>query len=64
MNYDTNSADTIYIELRDIYDGWSVAKMPGGTLMNRWEPTDIRYIPTQKWIEMQRISHEPLPTAR
>lgn len=42
---------TIFIEIRGIYDGWSVAQLPDGTLINRWEPEDRRYLPTQKWIK-------------
>lgn len=42
---------TIFIEIRDIYDGWSVAQLQDGTLINRWEPEDRRYLPTQKWIK-------------
>ena len=42
----------VRIEIRGIYDGWSVAKMKGGTLVNRWKPEDgRRYTETQAWIE-------------
>ena len=44
---------TVLIEIRGIYDGWSVQKLPDGTLVNRWEPGDRRYMPTQVWIERQ-----------
>lgn len=46
------------IEVRGIYDGWSVAKLRDGTLVNRWEPGDYRYQPTQDWIERVRIIPE------
>lgn len=39
------------IELRHVYDGWSVAVMRDGSLRNRWEPGDRRWNPTQQWIE-------------
>jgi hypothetical protein len=42
---------TIFIEVRGIYDGCSVAQLPGGTLVNMWPITDRRYSPTQQWIE-------------
>lgn len=38
------------IEIRGIYDGWSVARMKDGRLLNRWEKSDYRYAPTQEWI--------------
>jgi hypothetical protein len=40
-----------YIEIRGIYDGWSVAKMKDGRLINRWPESDRRYKPTQQWID-------------
>ena len=44
---------TKLIEIRGIYDGWSVAKLPDGTLVNRW-PMDHRcYWPTRRWIDEQ-----------
>jgi len=44
---------TIYIELRGIFDGWSVAKLPDCTLVNRWPVDDRRHAPTQRWIDEQ-----------
>lgn len=41
---------TIMIEIFGIYDGWSVAKLPDGTLVNRWEPGDYRHERTEQWI--------------
>jgi hypothetical protein len=41
----------LHIEIRGIYDGWSVAKMKDGTLVNRWPEDDQRHKPTQEWIE-------------
>lgn len=46
---------TICIEIREIYDGWSVAKLPDGTLVNRWEPDQRQYKPTQEWIRRQAV---------
>jgi hypothetical protein len=42
---------TTLIEVRGIYDGWSVAQLSDGSLVNRWEPGDYRYAATQDWIE-------------
>lgn len=42
------------IEIRGIYDGVSVWKLKDGTLVNRWEPQDRCYQPTQDWIEQNR----------
>ena len=44
---------TIFIEIRGVYDGWSVAKLPTGEMINRWQPDDRRYWPTQAWIELE-----------
>ena len=41
----------IGIEIRMIYDGVSVWKLPVGTLVHRWPEGDRRYKPTQEWIE-------------
>jgi hypothetical protein len=30
------------IELRGVYDGWSIAVLDDGTFWNRWEPEDGR----------------------
>ena len=38
------------IEVRGIFDGWSVAQMKDGRLLNRWPPDDRRHQPTQEWI--------------
>ena len=42
---------TVLIEIRGIYDGWSVAKLPDGTMVNRWPEDDRRHKPTQEWID-------------
>ena len=39
-----------YIEIRGIYDGWSVAKMKDGSYVNRWPEGDRRLQPTEDWI--------------
>lgn len=41
----------VYIEIQGLYDGWSVAKMKDGTLINRWTKDDYRYAATQEWID-------------
>lgn len=40
-----------FIEIRGVYDGWSIAVLNDGTYVNRWEPGDRRYAPTQEYIE-------------
>ena len=48
----------MHIEIRGIYDGWSVAKMKDGTLVNRWKPEDGRlYQQTEEWIA-QRMNEK------
>ena len=42
---------TIFIEIREIYYGSSVAELPDGSLINMWPVTDRRYKATQNWIE-------------
>jgi hypothetical protein len=42
---------TIFIEIRGIFDGWSVAKLPDGTLVNRWPEGDRRHVETREWME-------------
>ena len=42
---------TNLIEISEIYDGWSVAKLPDGTLVNRWDKGTRRYVATQQWIK-------------
>lgn len=49
---------TIYIEIRGIYDGWSVAHLPNGELVNRWPEDDRRHKPTQEWIAQYGESKE------
>lgn len=48
------------IEIRGIYDGWSVAKMKDGTYRNRWPEDDPRHTPTadciRKMEEQDRLS--------
>lgn len=43
----------IYIEIQGLYDGWSVAKMKDGSLVNRWSKDDYRHERTQSWIDAQ-----------
>lgn len=42
---------TILIEVRGLYDGWSIAKLPDGTYRNRWDVGDRRHGPTQHVID-------------
>ena len=53
-------AGTVLIEVRGIYDGWSVARLPDGSLVNRWTPEDgRRFTDTQEWIErLTGATHE------
>lgn len=39
------------IEIRGVYDGWSVARLKDGRMVNRWPPEDRRHKPTQDWID-------------
>lgn len=48
----------VHIEIRGIYDGWSVAKMKDGTLVNRWPEDDRRHKPTQDWIDLNKEALE------
>lgn len=41
----------LLIELRGVYDGWSVAVGEDGTMANRWHPNDSRYARTQQFID-------------
>lgn len=54
----TEDSIAIYIEIRGIYDGWSVAKMKDGTLVNRWPEDDRRHKPTQDWIDLNKEALE------
>lgn len=57
-----NDAETIagecLIEIRGVYDGWSVKKLADGTLVNRWEPDDRRHKPTQEWIDRMQATYK------
>lgn len=39
------------IEIRGVYDGWSIAEMKDGTLVNRWDEDDPRYLPTEDFMD-------------
>ena len=47
---------TTLIEIREIYDGWSVAKLPDGMLVNRWDKGTRRYVATEQWIK--KVNHD------
>jgi len=42
---------TIFVEIRGVYDGWSVAKLPSGELVNRWPEGTRLHAATQEWID-------------
>lgn len=51
MSEEFNREDVeIFIEVRGIYDGWSVAKMKDGSYRNRWPEDDRRHKPTAEVI--------------
>lgn len=52
MNEINHDEVETFIELRGVYDGWSIAKMKDGSYANRWAETDHRYKRTQDFIEM------------
>lgn len=39
------------IEIRGVYDGWSIAEMKDGSLINRWDEDDPRFLPTEDFID-------------
>lgn len=45
-------------EIRGNYDGWSVAKLKDGTLVNRWEPDSYFYKAAQELIEEMEKARE------
>lgn len=46
------------IEIRGIYDGWSIGVKHDGTWVNRWPEGDFRYAPTQQYIDKFGDKHE------
>ena len=40
-----------YVEVRGVHDGWSVAVMKDGRMLNRWPPDDRRHKATQDYID-------------
>lgn len=44
-----------YIEILGLYDGWSVACMKDGRMLNRWPPSDRRHKPTQDFIDRKAL---------
>ena len=53
-NVTTHPPGTVYIEIQGLYDGWSVAKLPDGTLVNRWPEESYRHYAVQEWIDAHR----------
>ena len=48
MTEDDFPEGTIFRELSEIYDGWSIAQLPDGTMINRWDEGTRRYIATEQ----------------
>lgn len=46
-----NNPTIAMIEIRGIYDVYSVDHKADGTLTNRWPADDRRHKPTQDWID-------------
>ena len=46
------------IEIRGIYDGWSVAEMRDGSYLNRWDATifPARHAATQTYIDGMKVT--------
>ena len=51
MTEDDFPEGTIFRELSEIYDGWSIAQLPDGTMINRWDKGTRRYIATEQWMK-------------
>jgi len=49
---------TIFIEIQGLYDGWSVARLPDGTLVNRWSEAYPQWKKTQEWIDFQSLKDQ------
>ncbi len=49
----TESEVAYLIEIRGLFDGWSIAVLEDGTWKNRWNPEDYpyRHAATQEYIE-------------
>lgn len=47
----------VLIEIAGVYDGWSVAKMKDGSLVNRWdkELEHCRWDKTQQWLDENEL---------
>lgn len=61
MSEEFSPPKEILIEIRGIYDGWSVRKLADGTLVNRWLESDRRYKPTQEWIDRMQAEYKVPP---
>jgi len=51
---------TTFIEIVGVYDGWSIAKLPDGSLVNRWPAGSTRFTQVQEVIEEIRRGEQPL----
>ena len=51
MTEDDFPEGTIFRELSEIYDGWSIAQLPDGTMINRWDKGTRRYVATEQWMK-------------
>ena len=50
-------------EIPGLYDGWSCAETKGGRWINRWDPGDRRWRPTQNYIEKMKSLRPKKPRA-
>lgn len=57
MNIDGKEVE-ILIEIRGVYDGWSVARTVDGEYINRWPKNDRRHQPTADWIARTLLGEE------
>ncbi len=48
----------LYIEIRGLYDGWSVGVKEDGTMYNRWPEGDERHAATQRFINSYPSRYE------
>lgn len=49
------------IELRGVYDGWSIAVMKDGRALNRWDKKEYpkRWAATQEFLERDKDASNP-----
>lgn len=54
---------TLFIEIRGWYDGWSVAQLADGSLVNRWPHDHRLHHRVNKWIEGYRDAAKQQPAS-